>query len=152
MCSLSGGQNCIIQHLVSSHSVGGRPVHRLREDSSLNLCTGAHLASCKVGTGSFPGVKYGRGVLPTTHPLLVPRSWMSRAVPLPTLWATPQACNGKTLPFYVYVCIYYVCVCVCIYIYIYMELAVELINQRSIYIVTYLTNKLINSIDQSFRS
>jgi len=24
---LSGGQNCIIQHLVSSHSVGGRPVH-----------------------------------------------------------------------------------------------------------------------------
>jgi len=24
---LSGGQNCIIQPLVSSHSVGGRPVH-----------------------------------------------------------------------------------------------------------------------------
>ena len=33
MCSLSGGQNFIIQHPVSSHSVGGRPVHRLREDS-----------------------------------------------------------------------------------------------------------------------
>ena len=31
-CSSSGGQNCIIQPLVSSHSVGGRPVHR--------LCTG----------------------------------------------------------------------------------------------------------------
>jgi len=28
MCSSSGGENCIIQHLVSSHSVGGRPVHR----------------------------------------------------------------------------------------------------------------------------
>jgi len=38
MCSSSGGQNCIIQHLVSSHFVGGRPVHRLR-DSSLKLCT-----------------------------------------------------------------------------------------------------------------
>ena len=25
MCSSSGGQNCIIQHLVSSHTVGGRP-------------------------------------------------------------------------------------------------------------------------------
>ena len=25
LCSSSGGQNCIIQHLVSSHSVGGRP-------------------------------------------------------------------------------------------------------------------------------
>ena len=33
LCSSSGGQNCIIQHLVSSHSVGSCPVHRLREDS-----------------------------------------------------------------------------------------------------------------------
>jgi hypothetical protein len=37
----------------------------------------------------FPGVKCGRGVLLTTHPLLVPRSWKSRAKPLPTLWVTP---------------------------------------------------------------
>ena len=29
---------------------------------------GAHPASCKMGTGSFPGVKCGRGVLLTTHP------------------------------------------------------------------------------------
>ena len=50
---------------------------------------GAHPASCKMGTGSFPGLKCGRGVLLTTHPLLVPRSWKSRAIPLPTLWATP---------------------------------------------------------------
>jgi len=35
------------------------------------------------------GVKCGRGVLLTTHPLLVPRSWKSSAIPLPTLWATP---------------------------------------------------------------
>jgi len=47
--------------------------------------------------GSFPGVKCSRGVLLTTHPLLVPRSWKSRAIPLPTLWATP-ACNGISLP------------------------------------------------------
>ena len=50
---------------------------------------GAHPASCKMGTGSFPGVNCGRGVLLTTHPLLVPRSWKSRAIPPPTLWATP---------------------------------------------------------------
>jgi hypothetical protein len=50
---------------------------------------GAHRASCTMGTGSFPGVKCGRGVLLTTHPLLVPRSWKSRAITLPTLWATP---------------------------------------------------------------
>jgi len=35
------------------------------------------------------GVKCGRGVLQTTHPLLVPRSWKSIVIPLPTLWATP---------------------------------------------------------------
>ena len=34
---------------------------------------GAHPASCKMGTVSFPGVKCGLGVLLTTHPLLVPR-------------------------------------------------------------------------------
>jgi len=50
---------------------------------------GAHLASCKMGTGSFSMVKCGRGVLLTTHPLLVPLSWKSRAIPLPTFWATP---------------------------------------------------------------
>ena len=49
----------------------------------------AHPASCTMGTGSFPGVKCGRGVLLTTHPLLVPRSWKSRVIPVPTLWATP---------------------------------------------------------------
>ena len=37
-------------------------------------------AYCKMGTGSFPGVKCGRGVLLTTHPLLEPRSWKSRAM------------------------------------------------------------------------
>ena len=50
----------------------------------------AHPASCKMGTGSFPGVRCGRGVLMTTHPLLVPQSWKSRAIPLPTLWAKPD--------------------------------------------------------------
>ena len=49
---------------------------------------GAHPGTFKMGTGSFPGVKCSRGVLLTTHPLLVPRSWKSRAIPLPTLWAT----------------------------------------------------------------
>ena len=50
---------------------------------------GAHAVSCKMGTGSFPGVKCGRSVLLTTHPLQVPRSCKSRAIPLLTLWATP---------------------------------------------------------------
>jgi len=32
----------------------------------------AHPASCTMGTGSFPGVKSGRGVTLTPYPLLVP--------------------------------------------------------------------------------
>ena len=60
-----------------------------REFPPVQTGPGAHPASCKIGTGSFPGVKCGRGVLLTTHLLLVPRSWKSIAIPLPTLWATP---------------------------------------------------------------
>ena len=33
---------------------------------------GAHPASCTMGTGSFPGIKSGRGVTLTPHPLPVP--------------------------------------------------------------------------------
>jgi len=33
---------------------------------------GAHPVSCTMDTGSFPGVKSGRGVTLTPHPLLVP--------------------------------------------------------------------------------
>ena len=56
---------------------------------------GAHPASCTRGTGSFRGVKCGRSVLLTTHPLPVPRSWKSRAIPLPTLWATTGLYRGS---------------------------------------------------------
>jgi hypothetical protein len=57
--------------------------------STVQTGPGAHPASCTMGTASFPGVKYGRGMLLTTHHLLVPWSWKRRAIPLPTLWATP---------------------------------------------------------------
>ena len=55
---------------------------------------GAHPASCTMGTRSFQGVKSGRCVMLTTHPLLVPRSWKSRAIPLPTPWATTGPQTG----------------------------------------------------------
>ena len=48
---------------------------------------GAHPACCTIGTGSSPGVKSGRGVRLTPHPLLVPWSWKSRAIPLLPIWA-----------------------------------------------------------------
>ena len=50
-----------------------------RDFPPFQTCPGAHPASCKMGNGSFPGVKCGWGVLLITHPLLVPWSWKSRA-------------------------------------------------------------------------
>ena len=44
--------------------------------------------------GLYRGVKFGRGVLLTTHTLKVPRSWNSRAIPLPTPWATTGPVTG----------------------------------------------------------
>jgi len=60
-----------------------------RDFPPVQTSPGAHPVSCTMDAGSFPGVKCGRGVLLTTHPLLLPLSWKSRAIPLPTLWATP---------------------------------------------------------------
>jgi hypothetical protein len=48
---------------------------------------GAQPASCTMGTGSLPGVKIGRGVTLTPHPLLVPWSKKGRYIPLLPLWA-----------------------------------------------------------------
>ena len=69
---------------------GPRIEFRWVRDLSASVQTGpgAHPASCTMGTGSFPGVKSGRGVLLNTHPFLVLRSWNSRAIPLLTLRAT----------------------------------------------------------------
>ena len=64
---------------------------------------GSDPASCTMHTGSFPGVKYGRGVLLTTYPLLVLCSWKSRAIPLPNLRATSGPVKG-TLYLYMSSC------------------------------------------------
>jgi len=66
-----------------------------RDFPPVQIGPGAHPASCKMGTGSFPGVKCGRGVLLTTHPLLVPRSWK---LYLYSPSGPHRACNGITLP------------------------------------------------------
>jgi hypothetical protein len=49
-----------------SNSVGAR------FSAPVQTGPGAHPASFTMGTGSFPGVKSGRGVTLTPHPLLVP--------------------------------------------------------------------------------
>ena len=54
---------------------------------------GARSSSCGMGTRSFPGAKSGQGVTLTPHPLLVPWSRKSRAIPLLPLWAV-RPCTG----------------------------------------------------------
>ena len=58
-----------------------------RFSAPVQTSPGAHPASSTMGTGSFLGVKSGRGVTLTPHPLLVPWSWKVRAIPLLPLWA-----------------------------------------------------------------
>jgi hypothetical protein len=45
---------------------------RARFSAPVQTGPGSDLASCKMGTGSFLGVKSGRGLTLTPHPLLVP--------------------------------------------------------------------------------
>ena len=59
---------------------------------------GAHPPSCTMGTGFFPGVKYARGVLLTTHPFYCRGHGR---VELPTLWTTSRPVTG-TLYLYLY--------------------------------------------------
>ena len=59
---------------------------------------GAHPASCKMGIGSFPGVKCGRGLLLTTHPFQC-RGHVRVELHRCPLSGPHRACNGITLPF-----------------------------------------------------
>jgi len=59
-----------------------------------------------MGTGSFPGVKSGRGVTLTTHPLLVSWPRKSTAIPILPLWPvlsvqSLSACNKGALYLYI---------------------------------------------------
>ena len=75
------------------------------EEEIFRTDPGAHPASCTMGTGSFPGVKSCRGMTLTPHPLLVPWSRKSRAIPLLPLWAVRpvqslSACTRVQFTFY----------------------------------------------------
>ena len=110
---------------------------------------GAHPVSCTMGTGSFSEVNSDRGVTLIPHPLLVPWSRKSTAIPLIPLWlyraSVPiQVCNlpylyvasrstNKNLRIieythththtYIYIYIHtyiYIYICVCVYTYTYI--------------------------------
>ena len=87
--------------------------------ASVQTGPGAHPASYTMGTRSFPGVKSGRGMRLTPHPLLVPWSWKGTAISLlppmgrttctepqwlykGALYLTSVPVQGCTLPFLFY--------------------------------------------------
>jgi hypothetical protein len=66
---------------------GSNPGGGARFSASVQTGPSDHTASCTMGIGYFPGVKSGRGVTLTPHPLLVPWSRKGRAISLSPLWA-----------------------------------------------------------------
>ena len=76
-----------------------------RFSAPVQIGPGAHPAFCTMGTGSFSGVKSGRGVTLTPYPFLGPWSRKSRAINLIPLWAVRlvqrlSACTRVHFTFY----------------------------------------------------
>jgi hypothetical protein len=97
-----------VQRLATSLRCGDRIPVWARFSATVQTGHGVHPASCTMGTGSLLGVKSGWGVTLTPHPLLVPWSWKSRAIPLLLLWAVRpvlslSACTRVTFIF-TYLC------------------------------------------------
>jgi hypothetical protein len=66
---------------------------RARLSAPVQTGPGANPASCTMGTGSFPGVKSGQGVILTPHALLVPWSRKSKAIHTSTPPMARTACT-----------------------------------------------------------
>jgi len=102
---------------------------------------GAHPAYCTMGTGSFSGVKNGRGVTLTPHPLLVPCSRKGRAIPLLPLWAVPTACTEpqclykgalyQNCAIVIFTVIHILSSCICLLL-SYCQLCIILVTERII--------------------
>ena len=105
----SGPGRSVGTRLATIWTVRGSNPGVARFSSPVQTGPGAHPVSCTMGTGSFRGVKNGRGVTLTLHPLLVQWSWRSRAIPLLLLWAVRpvqslSACTRVTFTFFTYSC------------------------------------------------
>jgi len=78
---------CLIKHTPHRRKSGDRIPVGARFSALLQTGPGAHSASCTMGTVPLPGVKSGRGVTLTPHPLLLPWSRKSRAIPVLPIWS-----------------------------------------------------------------
>ena len=93
--------------IATGYGLGGLGIESqwgARFSAPVHTCLGAHPPSCKMGTGSFLGVKSGQGVTLTPHRLLVLWLRKSRAIPpLPLLAVRPvqriSACKRVNFTF-----------------------------------------------------
>ena len=76
----------LVCYLLRAGRSGDRIPVGSRFSAPVQTGPGAQPASCTMGTGSFPEIKSGRGVTLTSHPILVPWLWKSRAILLLPLW------------------------------------------------------------------
>jgi hypothetical protein len=83
LCLCGTGSVVDISDWLLAGRSGDRILVGVRFSAPVQTGPGFHPASCTMGTGSFPGVKSGRCVTLTSHPLLVPLSRKGRAIPLP---------------------------------------------------------------------
>jgi hypothetical protein len=86
--------------IVTGYALGGLGIESqwgLRFSTPVQTGPGAHPASYTVGTRSFLGVKSGRGMTLTHHPLLVPWSRKGTAISTP-----PMGCMACTEPHCLY--------------------------------------------------
>ena len=114
MCSGPGG----VVDIATDYGLDGPGIEsrwEARFSALVQTGSGAHPAPCTMGTGSFPGVKSGRGVTLNPHPLLVPWSRKVTAIPLLPLWAVRpvqslSACTRVTFTFtFTYLCVMQTC-------------------------------------------
>ena len=101
---LTGKSSRYSDSLLAGRS-GDRIAAEARFSAPVQTGPGAHPASCTMGTGFFRGVKSGRGVTLTPHPLLVLWSRNGRAIPLLSQWAVRpvqslSACTSVNFTFY----------------------------------------------------
>jgi len=104
--SLWAGQFSQYSDWLRAGRSGDRIPVEARSSAPIHAGPRVHPVYFSMGTGSFPGVKSGRGVTLTTHHLLVPWSWKSRAIPLLPLWTVRpvQSLSACTRVHFIYKC------------------------------------------------
>ena len=93
-----------VQRLAMDWAVRGSNPGGARFSAPVHPGPGVHTASYAMGAGSLPGVKSGRGVMLTPHPLQVSWARKSRAISLLPLWTVRpvQNLSACTVELYLY--------------------------------------------------